>query len=382
MKIRILTFHAVSNYGAVLQAYALQETLRLQGHDVAFIDYRPPYLTTGGSFWFPRSRWHVDANLVIAYKKVMALKELTGGMRAQNRLFTDFIEKDLILDDRKYKNIAELRRNPPEADLYICGSDQIWNPSRQYGVDPACFLDFGESGTKKISYAASFGKPGVPQRHEKEIAGYLEKLDGISVREASGVDLVKRLSGREASLVPDPTFLIDWTKQDPLNAPAKTGDQKQIFFYVLRDGTGIYEAQQSLSQKGFHIIQPNNPHQRWPAHGEVNAMGPWDWLREISRSDAVVTNSFHGTVFSILLQKNFLAVHLSGEKSGLNERMDNVLEQTGLADRVSVDTDPNSLSDTLQRAIDWESVTSCVEKMRDAGINFLEISAESLTHES
>jgi len=382
LKIRILTFHAVANYGAVLQAYALQEALRELGHDVAFIDYRPPYLTTGGSFWFPRSKWHLEANLVIAYKKLMTLKEFQGGMRAQNKRFQEFVDTNLILDGHRYRSIAELRRKPPEADLYICGSDQIWNPSKQYGVDPACFLDFGEPGVKKISYAASFGKPDVPDRHHAEIARYIEKLDRISVREASGVDLVRRLSGQQASLVPDPTFLIDWSKQKSLAEMHAARDKKQVFFYVLRDGTGIFEAQQKFSQKGYQVVQPYNPNQRWKAHGAVKAMSPWEWLSEIQQSNFVVTNSFHGTVFSILLKKPFLTLQLGGGKSGLNERMKHLLSETKLTGRIMAGQQLTQSDMDKPMAFDWDQVISDSEKMKNNGLDFLKTSIETDADES
>lgn len=369
MKIRILTFHAAPNYGAVLQAYALQQYLRGLGHDASFIDYRPPYLTTGGSFWFPRSRWHLRANLVIAYQKLTHLRNQFGGMREQHRLFDEFINSRLVMEGRRYRSIEQLRRDPPEGDLYICGSDQIWNPSEQYGVDPACFLDFGDSGIPRISYAASFGRPVLPLRHHSEIARLLGRLDRISVRESSGAKLVGDFSGKMATVVPDPTLLIDWERE---LKDVHVKHSAYVFSYVLRSGDGVAEMQKEVMEHyGCELLQPYNPHQRWDNGGTTVPLSPLEWVAYIGKARFVLTNSFHGTVFAILNRKPFVSLGLSGAKSGFSERVRHLLQSLGLEERMLRDGDRRKFRELLVREVDWNAVAPKMRRMVETGRGFL-----------
>ena len=373
MKIGILTFHAVPNYGAVLQGYALQQYLKACGHDVEFIDYRPAYLTTGGYFHWPRSVWHIKANVVIAYQKVMALKGfLNADMRSQCKRFDLFTEEYLNLSPRRYKDIDALRRNPPEEDVYICGSDQIWNPSKQHGLDAACFLNFGPNTVKKITYAASFGCSEIPERHHHEVADFSKALEAVSVRESSGCSMFESFSGREAQLVPDPTFLIDWA---PILEAHDTQLQSQgkLFSYVLRSGNGLYDFQRELgSGLNLEVVQPLNPHQRWKSYGEIIPMSPVEWLRSIQQSSAVITNSFHGTVFAILFNRPFLSVQLGGSKAGLNARMCHLLSSLGLESRRISLEDRESAVARMKAPIDWTEVNSRIAAMEAQGVDFLD----------
>lgn len=372
MKIGILTFHAVPNYGAVLQAYALQEYLKGLGHEVCFIDYRPAYLTTGGWFHWPKSRWHLKANVVIAYQKLMALKgAFSPAMCEQNARFREFTETYLSLTPRRYRNMPGLVSYPPQCDVYIAGSDQIWNPSEQNGLDSACFLNFGPASVIKVTYAASFGRSEIPPRHHGEVASYAKALDAISVREASGCQLLKEYSGREATLVPDPTFLIDWDTPDP-GTQSRTQEKGTLFSYVLRSGDGLYAFQQELGyQLNLDVIQPHNPHQRWNSYGAVVPMSPMEWLAAIRNSSAVVTNSFHGTVFAILFNRPFLSVKLGGAKAGLNARMQHLLNELGLEERQVALSGGKEAVEKMQSSIDWDRVNKRIAEMRDDGIDFL-----------
>lgn len=378
MKIGIVTFHAVPNYGAVFQAYGLQQYLKSLGHDVFFIDYRPAYLTTGGYFHLPKSRWHVKANVVIAYQKYMALKGwLDPAMRQQKKAFEAFVTKNLILSSSRYTSIEQLRKQPPTCDAYIAGSDQIWNPSTQYGVDPACFLDFGPPSSKRIAYAASFGKSIIPHRHHAEISSLASNFNAISIREASGCELLKQIAGIEATLVPDPTFLIDWN--DFINSsPSNTHQNNHLFSYVLRSGDGLYELQKNLAENmQAEVLQPLNPHQRWKSFGKVNAMSPLEWLESIRNASAVLTNSFHGTVFAILFNRPFLTVKLDGNKAGLNTRMDHLLTSLGLTDRQVSLSDYDTVADKMQHPIEWDAVNARIKKIKAQGCEFI---TQALSH--
>jgi len=374
VRIGILTFHAVPNYGAVLQAYALQRYLGGCGHEAEFIDYRPAYLTTGGRFHWPKSSWHVKANVVIAYQKVMTVKGLLDAdMRKQHDRFDQFTDDYLNLSCYRYKTLNDLRENPPDYDVYICGSDQIWNPSKQHGLDPACFLNFGPNVVEKVSYAASFGCTEIPERHHHEVALYSEALDSISVRETSGCSMLKRFADRESHLVPDPTFLVDWSSI-MLAQDTPRLSQGKLFSYVLRSGDGLYDFQRELGEGlDLDVVQPLNPHQRWKSYGEIIPMSPMEWLGAIQQSSAVVTNSFHGTVFAILFNRPFLSVKLGGAKSGLNERMDHLLTSLDLESRQISLADGASATARMKQPINWNRVNERIAKMKASGVDFLSV---------
>lgn len=372
MKIGILTFHAVPNYGAVLQAYALQKYLEQLGHDVRFIDYRPPYLTTGGHYHWPRSQWHIKANIVITYQKLMTAKGwFSPAMRDQHRRFAKFTDDYLKLWPVRYRTIEELRANPPDLNVYICGSDQIWNPSQQYGLDPACFFDFGPDAIRRISYAASFGASTIPERHHRELAQYSAKLDAVSIREESGRKIFENLTGRSSELVADPTFLVNWGDS---NIPSDLDCAKgKLFSYVLRSGDGLYQLQKTLGESlRLGVIQPLNPHQRWKCFGEVMPMSPLDWLAAIRSSAAVITNSFHGTVFAILFNKPFLSVKLSSGKEGLNARASHLLKTVGLSHRQVARGENANAVELMREPIDWAGVNQKIEQMKAQGNSFLQ----------
>ncbi len=293
-------------------------------------------------------------------------------MRDQNSRFNQFTEECLQLSPRRYRRVSELRKHSPDYDVYICGSDQIWNPSKQNGLDPACFLDFGPDSIRRVSYAASFGGSAIDKRYHNELSRYLSGLDCISIREGSGRDLVKQFSGRDCHIVPDPTFLVDLDDLTQRSGATSVCSGK-IFSYVLRSGQGLYDFQRELSESlKLGLVQPLNPHQRWKSYGDVVPMSPFEWLRAIRESSAVITNSFHGTVFAILANRPFLSVRLSGAKSFLNERMEYLINSLGLETRqISLDQVENGAG-LMQEPIDWDLVNSRISKMRKNGVAFLE----------
>lgn len=367
MRVGLLTFHFCDNYGAVLQAYALQAHLQSLGHDVAFIDYRPSYMTKGGRLRLPRSKRDLFANATVLFIRLSRLRAVLTGVKRDSS-FRDFIATHLRFNGPLYESYEDLIACPPECDAYICGSDQIWNPPPRAGVDPAYYLAFGSTESKRISYAASFGGASVDSDYEAEICRLLSGLDSISVREQSGVDLVKKLAGRDAVWVPDPTMLLD--DYSSVLAPPPDGDY--VFSYSLRTGAMIGEVQKEVSQAcQAPVLTPYNAQQRWRSGGTVVHLGPAQWLGCISGARFVVTNSFHGTLFSILFRKPFITTGLVGRNVALNERFRSVLGRLGLQERFMADYDPEKVARLLKKPILWEDVAAKLEAWRAEAKQFL-----------
>jgi hypothetical protein len=305
---------------------------------------------------------------VIAYQKVMGLKQWLKGDGGKQERFEQFRQKHMLFSDVCYQSNRQLRKDPPQADVYICGSDQIWNASEQFGIDPSYFLDFAPEGIQRIAYAASFGRPKVHPRFKSLTADLIRSMDAISVRERSGVGIVKDLSNRDAEWVPDPTLLVN----DGYPEAVLPMDQQEdyIFSYTLRSRDLVSNIEQHLATStGLEVVSPI----KLAASG-LGEPGPLEWLGYIKSSKYVITNSYHGTLFSIIFNKPFVFVGLSGAKAGFNERANSLLHGLGLQGRMMNSCDEGRLLEIIQADVDWDRVHQQIEAWRVAATVFLESS--------
>lgn len=369
MKVRLLTYHFSDNYGALFQAYALREWFLRRGHDAEFINYHPRYVEEGGDFdqLLDLRKW--KKNLTIGYLKLSHTYWSVFGSARQRLAFDTFRRDYLGVTGARLLDAGALGEE--NADLLLCGSDQIWNPSVQKGLDPVYFLEFaGASRARRISYAPSFGRAALEPAFHAEAGRLIGNLDAVSVREQSGVKIIRELTGRDAQCVPDPTILLG-DFNDLLGQRAHPG--QHVFCYALRSAEGIREVAVHVARTdGTPLISPVSSRQRWKPIGTAVEPGPVEWLRMLDSSATVVTNSFHGVALSIILNKPFLAVVLPGKKGALNERVRNVLEKTGLTDRALASTDTALIDRVLHREIDWRAVNERLAVLRNQGESFLE----------
>ena len=323
MKIGIMTYHFCSNYGAVLQAYALKRFLEARGHHVEMVDYRPP-----------------NDSGALGHNLRLLLQE--GYIRLMNRYssfrlngkFADFRRTNLSLSSMRYNSLEELKRACPEYDAYICGSDQIWNPHGQQFHEPY-FLTFVPEGRRKFSYAASFGTPVLEERFRAPLQKYLQGFSGISVRENSGVDLIRDFAGKHSIQVIDPTLLHDdyselyKNKHYPANyllvyrlqqsAPLTRNLTRLIRHVALELNLPVY----SISPQRFRFFLET---------GKTVYPTPAEWCGWIANASFVITNSFHGSGFSILNRRPFLSFPRVA-RDGQNDRITDLLHDFSLDDR-------------------------------------------------
>ncbi len=366
MRVSLLTYHFVDNYGAALQAYCLQKHLQALGHDAAFIDYRPSHLVSGGSFRLPLDRWRVKANLTIGYLKARELRKMLLGDGGKRRSFEEFHRDYLHIVGPTYRSYQSLTKRPPDADAVICGSDQIWNSSVQYGIDPTYFLGFARPDQKTLSYAASFGRPSVEERYRNQVASLLGGVQAISVREASAVDIVAELTGRTATWVPDPTLLI--TDGHPEAVPPRNINSDYTFSYTLRSRELVAQVEQRIAQLLHRpVVRPASI-----KTSKDSIPGPLEWLGYIKSSQFVITNSFHGTAFSIIFRRPFVFVGLPGAKAAFNERAHSLLTRLGLEDRMIHEWDASRLERISSTEPDWSAVESKMNLWRAEANRFLQ----------
>lgn len=354
MNIKTITCHHVYNYGATLQAYALQEYLESLGHNVEIIDYRLPTHIRYELFTpYPQGRIYNIIKAIPLLKYILCpLKNrkmlLTWGRKNS---FDNFDKKFLHISAKTYYNILEIQADPPLADVYIAGSDQIWNTAALNGKDPGYYLDFGDKNTKRISYAASFGVSKINADYEGFVKKKLLKFDSISVREKSGLEILNKLNIK-GTVVVDPVFLLSkqqWIEKLRL----KEKRENYIFLYdFLHDDANIKDFALSLSKEtGFSILSVNDFSSTSYADKQINNAGPIEFLQYLLNAKFVVSNSFHATAFSLIFQKEFATFPLVSQRN--SSRMSDLLSTLNLTYRLL----PQKI-DVLKKNIDWQNINN------------------------
>lgn len=381
-QVAIITMHRIKNFGSALQAWALQESINKIGHEAIIIDYLYP-----NAYYFSKVQ-KKQSNKTSIIKKVRLRKLLNFikfkflyKHKKQNELFLNFWNKHFIVTS-KYSSPEELKKYPPIADVYMTGSDQVWNPNTMYG-DPAFFLDFGNESICRISFAASFGTNTITEEYKNLYSKYLSKYQYLSIRENTGVNIVKSLIGKECPLVCDPTLLL--TQQD-YQTLAKDSEIKikrpyllaYILDYAYNPRPAIDELISQVSKLlGLHIVYLvcGNINGYKIGSTTISAAGPNEFIRLFSDAKFVITSSFHGTVFSLIHQKPFFSVLPSTKK---DNRIASLLAEVGLQNRGVHSNQIISLSkEDLQ--FEYKSVNDKLSKLRENSMSFLHNSLNNLS---
>lgn len=362
MIIRTITCHHAYNHGAMLQAYALVEYLRSLGHDSAVIDYRPHYMPglIVNFNWVPSRYDHLGVrNLFRWLKKHQRQMEQT-----RHDALESFFKRYITITKKEYNSVEQLRQDPPDADLYIAGSDQIWNTTFPNGKDQAFYLSFG-TPKRKVSYAASFATMDLKEDTRDFVHEQLKNFDAISVREQSGLDILNKL-GYQGVVVVDPVFLLDSSQWDNLLEQENNVKEDYVLAYDFEYrhsliGPIIKRLAKLMGCKVYSV----SPFRHRYADRHFVAVSPDNFVSLIKHARCVVSNSFHGTAFSMIYNKDFFVVN---RKDGLNIRMRDLLNHYGLNDRL-ISADEND--DVLLRGINYEQVNQQLKGDIDSSRSFL-----------
>lgn len=334
MKIYTITCHNVYNHGAILQAYALMTYLQQQGHEVEIIDYQPSYLNNHYKlFRIDHPRWNKNWLWRLIYLMVKLPGRIWGLKR--KIAFDRFREKYLVLTKDCYSSNTELKKRLPKADVYICGSDQIWNSTFPNGRDPAFYLDFAPKEKRKLSYAASFATDYIPEEIVPFVKEKLCYLDHISVREQSGVSLVRQLKIGNVKHVVDPTFLLSKEHWNNLARSMKEPKKKYILVYDFDHSPILKNIAMEIAYKTGYSIYSVNPNKINFADKYFKFVGPDTFLALIRNASFVVSNSYHALIFSLIYEKNFAIVK---RMESINTRMRDLLKELHLSDRLIDDS--------------------------------------------
>jgi hypothetical protein len=364
-KVGVITLNDQLNYGAVLQRYALQEVLRHFGHDDFVIDYRPPRKVVRNGPFVRR----VLAYLWFRWGRAL----LSDKQRIQRSVC---FSKDHISTSRPYASLQDLAHSPPQADAYITGSDQVWSPVITNG-DSAYFLSFAPKGTRTIAYGGSFGVSALSPHLGKKYAQLLKEIDFLSVREEQAQTLVKQLCQRDATLVLDPTLLLDADHWIQCADAAVSQRPYVLCYYMPGDVTTTRQltkvARALAREHNLDIISVGqreyarlNPLTKTPM-----GIGPREWLRLIHDAAFVVTNSFHGTAFSVNFSKQFYSLYdpeIPVERN-CSSRLISFLGALGLESRLV--SAHESFSTTALHEYDPYSAQTILRERREESLAFL-----------
>lgn len=364
MKIKTLTTYNVYNYGASLQAYALMKYLQNKGHEVEIIDYQPEYLRRKYDYkWVnPESKMSKYLLTRFVYRIMKYLQRQTTLKR--KKAFDQFTDNLLKQTKVKYLNYSELKKNPPEADLYLVGSDQIWNVFYETGRDDAFFLDFVKKG-KKASYAASFSYINIDDENKKRIKRLLEDFTAVSVREYHGVDILQKI-GIESQWVLDPVFLLSKDEWRTL-IPAYNKKEKYLLIYDFEGNKSLKKfAIDYAKEYGLKIYSINDTYPLFYADKNFNSAGPIEFLTMIYHCDAFISNSFHGTAFSIMFNKPVFVFNRHRHK--VNSRMESLMTLFDLKQYIEPDCNNiRSITDNF----DFKKINQILDAERNKSLNFI-----------
>lgn len=324
MKIKTITCHDVNNAGASLQAYALQNYLTMKGHEVEIIDYKPikkvSYLKDCspkcGSNFLLKTLYNI-----LKFRQKLNINKKT-------RLYKEFKEKYLITTKKSYYSNDELKEDTPGADVYIAGSDQIWNTYIRNGIDEAFFLDFAPDDKIRASYAASFSIDDIPEEYKEKMSTLLKRMDYIAVREISGIDILKSMGIYNGVQVMDPVFLFDKEYWSKFSNTEETPSEKYILLYDFDGNKDIVSYAIKMAKKynmKIYSIFKNK------GCKYIKNMNPIKFVAYIRNADFIISNSFHATAFSIIFEKQFVVFN---RKENINTRMRDLLSLIGFNNRL------------------------------------------------
>lgn len=376
MKAVLVTFSRAYNNGALLQCYALSRAIEEAGNECVVLDYYPYYFK---ELYNVTKRFKITHPPIKTYLHRFALRKV---LKKRNKNYNDFICKNLRMSET-FGNIEKIDRKCPDADFFVTGSDQVWNYGCTY-FDKVFFLDFEKARkSKRYSYAACLGfkRNKLNDEYFSEYKRRLSGYEGLSVREASSVPIIEEITGEKVRLDVDPTILLEASEWERIAEKCSESLPYILIYYVQR--TEKLQIYAKMLQK---IYRDNNEEVKVicvPCNtsyevlsGKIDKkydfdfrpdVGPAQLLGLIKGAKFVLTNSFHGSVFSIIFEKSFLAQEI--EDSGkLNVRIDELLKQFGLDDRVI--SDKRDLKKAFDN-INYMDVRNILDSLRRDSLEYI-----------
>lgn len=329
-KIGIITFHNAYNYGAILQAYALFKVL--ENENAECIDYIQADL----NLKYHHQLYNRKKSFYINIKHFLKYYILRKSYLKERKM-KDFLKANIRFSNRKFSSFDELKFNSGDYDILISGSDQIWNPELTGGtIDKAYLLQFGNTNAKRISYASSAGSYVFNDEERGVLSSSLSLFERIGVRENFLKEQLNEIINKEIDTVLDPTLLLTSQEWQSISRPY---DNKKITNFVLLytfddDLNAIQSAKMIADDYGLKLISIAGNIKKQPGVDLFLAdVGPEEFIWLFDNAKFVITNSYHGTIFSVIFKKEFYSI----KKKSNPERVQNLLMSLGIAERIISD---------------------------------------------
>lgn len=356
----------LDNYGACLQAYALQKTIEKSGNKVEIIKY------IGEVGYAPDTGLRkLIRNPFFKWVKRRLSKEYDEYCKRRVK-FDSFRKKHLHFSERSFYSFDELERGAQFYDAYVCGSDQIWNPMLYNGNNRVYFLDFVPEGKRRIAYAPSIGVSEIPVEYQLEMTQLLQRMDVLSTREETGAGIVKMLSGRDCRTVLDPTLLLSGEEWSCL-AKKPNIDRPYIFCYLFGERNYIGEFLDYVIQKtGFQVVTiPFTKREENTEFIQERNAGPEEFVGLIKNASLVITDSFHATAFSINLNTPFYSLLRNNvtDSNNMNSRITDILGMLDLQERLIEKKEDFPVQIDLD--VNFDSVNEVLNQLRREDKEFL-----------
>lgn len=378
-----MTMHKVQNYGSALQAFALQKKLMDLGYENEIIDYVYPnveHLLYANPNGLPPKKNTLKSCIV---PLIMYLQKWVKGIHRKDnckkKLFETFYNDNFILSSKTYPTRLVLEAESPRYDIYLTGSDQVWNP-KYIGYDTSFMFHFIKDNNPCVSYAASFSSKNIPENYQPYYKQELLKYKSISVREETGIAVVEKLVGKGAKLVCDPTLLLtkkEWKTLADKSSVKQKG--KFILVYILDYAydpyPNIYDRIEEL-EKELNlpiIVLSGRKEGILKKAKDVTWFGPYEFLNLFMNASFVITTSFHGTAFALNFDKPLCAV--IKDRSDNDSRIYNLLRRVG---RESLAVVYNEKINDVSLFLKQTSCKDCalLDKFRNESINYLKTALE------
>jgi len=362
MKISLITMHRVPNYGSVLQTYATSKILNDLGHTVEVIDYIPRRLLLSNT---------IISEALYKNKLLLPLNLLYSALVNVPKLgmYNKFLQKYLKISKVKYHEIGDLKNLTPDGDVFISGSDQVWNTFYDGFIDPSFFLDFVPANKKRIAYASSFGRSSLENNEFDILKNYISKYDHLSVRESSGVDIIQKMGREDVAHVLDPTFLLSKDQWSNLYSGKIYKDKYILMYTVNKDEGRLMKLVKEIADaKNLKIYYLHNGLKGLKGCDKIfRNQTPEEFLSLFAQAEYVVATSFHGTAFALNFNKPFISVL----PQKFRARVESILNLTGLQSRMIID---DFTLDTALAPIDFTHANSILKNEKLRSINYLKSS--------
>lgn len=361
MKVAVITRHAITNYGSLLQALATQQVIENLGHTCEIIDYiryDESYSQHEKTLLRRKPEWNNNLLKKMLYLFLRQPESIISGRKFEKE------QAQYLHLTKRYTKPEYLMKEKPIADVYMTGSDQVWGPVEDGTYDSSYCLSFTDDMDKRIAYAASFGHTDMKPELEKYYKKWLSHYKHIAVREDSAVDILNKM-GIEAAQVIDPTLLLNSAFWKKYEKPVK--QKKYVLVYQLHNDKrlGNY-ALKAAKSMGLPLIRVSTSLHQITREGKLvwcPSMG--EFLSYIQNAECLITDSFHGTAFAINFNTDFVEV-LPNNNTGTRNM--SILKMTGLTDRILTDDNDIALA---KKKIDFSKVNLIMEKKRKESLDML-----------